>query len=216
MGARKSDIVHYGPEKVQQMLRAISEGRTVAELVLDPQFPSRATFYYWLRKDPALQLEFEAAREQSAMSLEEDALDMARRLEGKNDFTALKTKQFEIAMAQYRWSATRRDPKRFAERREMQVIVPVQINTTLDLGQGTTGTTEHPNIYHIEARVPLEPLGDGDGVGVEVSVPDPDEPKPAKETKPLRPKLRRKTLRGYNATIANQRHKRERQRAAKA
>lgn len=70
---------------------------------------------------------------------------------------------FEVAMNQLRWSATRRDPARYGERANTVVRVPIQINTTLDLGDDTAGgTTEHPNIYGLEARVTTEVTPGGD------------------------------------------------------
>lgn len=122
-------------DQATRVLEAIAAGDTLKDISQRPGFPTRDTFYKWMMLYPDLKLAYDAARELSALSLEEEALDMARTLKAPNDFTGTKVRAYEVAMAQFRWSAERRDPSRYAGGQKTAVVVPIQINTTLDLGQ---------------------------------------------------------------------------------
>lgn len=144
------DLVTYDAAKAQIICEGIAQGRTLSEIIkTEEDLPSRPTFYRWLVLYPELKKLYDAARELSATSFEDEMLDMARLLKGPNDYTQVKTTQFQIALQQLRWSATRRDPSRYGEKQSINLMVPIQINTTLDMGQGAGGTStpEHDNVY---------------------------------------------------------------------
>lgn len=88
------------------------------------------------------------------MSLEERALALANELE-HGEQNHVKTRALDVAMQQYRWSAARRDPAKFGDKVATHVRVPIQINTTLNLGEDIAGdsTPDHPNVYTLEAEV---------------------------------------------------------------
>lgn len=153
-------------------MEGIASGKTLTALLKEDGMPPRTTFYRWLTIYPELNKTYEAARELSAQSFEEEALDMARTLKGPNEFSGTKVKMYEVAMAQLRWSAARRDPKRYGQRQEASLIVPIQINTTMDIGgNGSAGLTlDNPSgsgsaspdsVYHIEAILG-DPIEDTD------------------------------------------------------
>lgn len=162
----------YDPKIMAEIIERIADGATLASLMREPgnPYPSPNTFYKWLAADPEAAKLYAAARELSGQAFEDKLIDMADKLAGQNDFNALKTKQYEVAMGQFRWTAERRDPAKFAPKRELQVVVPVQINTTLDLGQGDQlSTPEHSNIFHLEALLTED--------GEHVEPPEPEPPK---------------------------------------
>lgn len=159
-------VVQYEPGLAMLILTQIAEGDTVIEICKQEGFPSRKTFYKWVNIHSEFRSAFMAARELSAMALEEKALIMAEKLSLPNDFTGTKIRAFEVAMGQYRWSAARRDPKRFGQQQNPMLVVPIQINTSLDMGRdgSPSGTAEYPDIFTIEARIdagqPEGPLQD--------------------------------------------------------
>lgn len=141
-------------EQATRILEFIAGGDTLLDASKRPGMPTRDTFYKWMMLYPDLKLAYDAARELSALSLEEEALQMARVLKEPNDFTGTKVRAYEVAMAQFRWSAERRDPARFAGGQKAAIMVPIQINTTLDLGQqGGAATAAAKTTYDFAASV---------------------------------------------------------------
>lgn len=138
----------------------IAEGETLSAICSKGSgMPSRQTFHRWVVRYPELSRAYAAARELSAHSLEEEALDMARELKdpqkGRKKLTPSEVRAFDIAMNQLRWSAARRNPRVYSERGAINVTVPIQINTSLDLG----GPQQIENVYQLKAAVdvPQEP-----------------------------------------------------------
>lgn len=151
-------IGSYRPDVALLICELIAEGKTLTEIVKRDDTPSRATVYRWLTAFPEFHDAFERAKQISAQSFEEEALDMARVLKDKNDFTGTKVQAFNIAMQQLRWSASRRDAQRYGQKQALNVTVPVQINTSLNLGQdGKPATETQTSIYTLEATVPQVP-----------------------------------------------------------
>src|SRR5690606_10820551 len=104
---------HLAAPDVDRLLKVfeqIAEGKTLIEVLKQPGTPTRTTFYRWVELYPEVKKAYDAARELSAQSFEDEALDLARKLSGENDFTGTKVRALEVAMGQLRWSATRRDP----------------------------------------------------------------------------------------------------------
>lgn len=157
-------LTKYTPDLALQICERIAEGETLKAICNSEDMPARATFQRWVVQYPELSRAYAAARELSANAFEEEALDIARQLtmEGR-DFTSTKIRAFDVAVGQLRWSASRRNPKVYSERGAVQITVPIQINTSLDLGDGGMLGVEQPDIYQLEAvvdekRIPDEEL----------------------------------------------------------
>lgn len=158
-------VTPYDPDIALKIVELIADGQLLKEICKPEKgMPHRSTFHRWVIANPPLAKAYNAAIALSASTLEEDALAAAREIKA-DPGNGTKVRAFEVAMAQFRWSASRRDPAKFGERQVANIRVPIQINTTLDLGDsGAGGTLEHPNIYGLTAQVKAE-------------VPDnPDEP----------------------------------------
>lgn len=183
----------YTPQVALRICEKVAQGETLSD-ILQPGvgLPSRATFYRWLIQYPELARAYSTAREMSAFSMDEEALDLAREIR-RNPGTAIRVRAYEVAMNQLRWSATRRNPKVFSDRAAISLTVPIQINTGLDLGQGSLPSVVGPDgktisevdIYKVEAKVP-QTMGD---VAEETPLPpkllSPPQQRPGK--RPLRP-----------------------------
>lgn len=180
------ELQAYQAEVAMALIERIAQGDTMQE-ALDalkaareeaggdgPTIPTRVTIYRWLTLYPAMKRAYDAAKELSAVSLEEKALDLARKLSGPHNYTAVQVSAFRAAMEQFRWSAERRDPTHYGTKQQVAVTVPVQINTTLDLGNAPThGGRSGPDfsdVYTVEVTVPEEP-SEGTGQPPEPSSP---------------------------------------------
>lgn len=150
-------ITLYNPQVALEMVERVSAGETISGMCSEEgsKFPSRQTFNNWVVKYPDLARAYHAARELSATSFEEEAIDLARYIKNNPESSTM-VRAYEVAMNQLRWSAARRDPGKFGDKTNVSIRVPVQINTVLDLG-GTSGPTltqgQDPNIYTLQARV---------------------------------------------------------------
>lgn len=148
----------YDPALAERVLMQVADGRTLREIAAEPDMPSKSTIQRWIMKYPELTTAWKAAREMSASALEEEALDMARVLQGKGsaEFTGTRVRAFEVAMNQFRWSASHRDPATFGQTTQPNLVVPVQIITSLDIGQGGVTTAAQVNTYEVAAKINQE------------------------------------------------------------
>lgn len=156
-------VTAYAPELALQICERIAEGETLSEICRDENMPARSTFNRWVVQHPDLSRAYAAARELSAYAMEEEALDIARTLaaEGR-DFTSTKIRAYDTSLSQLRWSSSRRNPKVYSERGSVQITVPIQINTSLDLGDGGMLAADHPDIYKLDAVVDTIQMDDKD------------------------------------------------------
>jgi hypothetical protein len=147
----KQLAVHYSPEVALGICTEIASGKTLSQVCELEGMPSRNSVYKWLSVYPKFYDAYERAKEISAQSLEDEALLMARTLTEQNDFTGTKVQAYNIAMQQLRWSAARRDPNRYGQKMNSTSVVPIQITTTLNLGQdGKPASGAEASIYTVE------------------------------------------------------------------
>lgn len=154
-------VTAYSPEVALEICEQIAEGRTLKEICSQKdKYPARQTFHRWVVAQPELARAYAAARELSAHALEEEALLLADELAGQL-VPKEQIRAYEVAMNQYRWSAGKRNAAVFSDKAPAKIQVPIQINTTIDLGAGDArqGTQDHPNIYALEAEVVYESEG---------------------------------------------------------
>lgn len=173
--AGKHRMAAYDPLVLLKVLERIAQGELLIDLEKEPGFPRRLTIMQWVMADGAAARAFAAAVEMSAMAMEEKAIQMGRQI-AADPGTGTKVRAFEVAMNQLRWSASRRNPKKFGEQRQTTIVVPVTINTSLPLGEASvgTGTEDHPNIYQIDAKVVLEGTNEEEALEAAAAL-DPEE-----------------------------------------
>lgn len=148
--------VTYSPEVALKICELVASGETIMDIGGRDDMPSRQTIHRWLSVYPKFFDAMERAKEVSAWSFEEEALGMARVLKNANDFTGTKVQAYNIAMQQLRWSASRRDKARYGQQATVgNTTVPIQINTTLNLGQeGQPAPSDiAQSVYTVEVEV---------------------------------------------------------------
>lgn len=103
---------------------------------------------------PDLGHAFKEARANSAYMLEDKALQLAADLVAQNDFSGTQVRAHEVAMNQYRWSASRRSED-FADKGAGAGLgtIPIQINTTLNLQAGADDTQIQSTVYEAHALI---------------------------------------------------------------
>jgi hypothetical protein len=142
--------------QVYDVCEAVAFGADLEEACQRPGFPSKDLFIGWMMRDPQVALVYQRAREVSAYALEDEALALLRS-RVRNPKSALDLRAADLLVQQIRWAAAKRNPQVFSEKSAVNVTVPIQINTSLDMGKGGgAGTAEFPNIYEMKAAVVRE------------------------------------------------------------
>lgn len=142
----------YDPQMALQIIEHVAQGKLIKDICKPGTgFCSITTFYAWVARVPELKQAYQAARELSALVFEEEAIDSARELQ-KSPGDNQNIRANEVVISQLRWSAQRRDPRNYGEKGQTLAIVPVHIETTLNLGDGGKAGSgaEIPDIYTLD------------------------------------------------------------------
>ena len=141
----------YDHSAALRTLEHVALGRTFDQIERIRGCPPWSVFSKWLAHSGELALAYERAREVSAYVLEDEAMTLLRRMnEAPGTTQALRS--LEMLVAHIRWVAEKRNPRVYAAKSAVSVTVPIQINTTLDMGHTGSGTSTHPNIYELKAE----------------------------------------------------------------
>jgi hypothetical protein len=151
----------YDPNIALDIIERIAEGELLSDITkpnIEPRTVARSTFLRWVTLYPELAKAYAAAQRISALAFEEMAIAKAREI-AKEPGTPARVSAYNTYISQLRWSAARRDPTKYSDKGDTKVVVPISINTNLDLGPGVTkGDVEVPDIYtiKIDARPPVD------------------------------------------------------------
>lgn len=171
----------YQPDVALDIVERIAEGETLSAITdkkADNPTIAKSTFLRWVATVPELRDAYMAAKQISALSLADEATDRAREI-ARFPGNAQKVSAYNTLINQLRWAAGKADPTNYGERSDTKIVVPVTINTTLDLGDGQRQTVEVPDIYSI----PAKPVEDAEFTEVEKSGPK-EQPMLQSERKP--------------------------------
>lgn len=192
-------VTAYDPANALVICQGISEGKTLKEIcTAESGLVSAHTFQKWCKLFPAVQQAYQSARQLSAQAFEEKALGLAEGLATGNQ-TAQEIRAREVAMGQWRWSAAKRDPATYGEKAPVNMIVPVQIITSLALTPGALAqaTGQGEDIYNIDmSQLPQDPeeiiVPAADLVELEPDRPPATRILPPTEKRPFSPFIPRK------------------------
>jgi len=144
----------YNPNIALDIVERIADGELLSKITAkdaEPLTITKQTFLRWVATVPELQTAYAAAVQISAHAFEEKAIDKAERTAAAPG-SPQNVSAASLLISQYRWSAARRNPTKYSDKGNTQIVVPININTTLDLGskdnQGRD--VEVPDIYTIK------------------------------------------------------------------
>jgi hypothetical protein len=143
--------LEYNAELAMSICMRVAQGETLTEITRDKTMPTYTAVLKWRVTYPEFEEAYENARRISAFALEDEAIAAARKLAGPNNFNAPRVSAMAHAMNQLRWSAERRNDK-FSPSKPTTTMIPIQINTTLDLGQGGVVPMQS-DVYTIAAMI---------------------------------------------------------------
>lgn len=128
--------------------------------------PSPPVFRAAVAKDKGLAELWREAKLERPHALFDEALDLSRELKsqawGKDEGNTVRAKQ--IAIDALRVAAARLNPREYGERPQQNVVVPVQINTTLALEPGSAAPAVQKQYRYsvpqveLSEEAPLDPL----------------------------------------------------------
>lgn len=146
-------FTRYDPNIALDIVTRIADGELLSKITAkdaDPLTISKQTFLRWVASVPELSKAYAGALQLSAHSFEEKAIDKAEQVAEKPG-SPQNVSAASLLISQYRWSAARRNPTRYADKGNTQIVVPVTINSTLNLGTGQSTTeAEIPDIYTLK------------------------------------------------------------------
>lgn len=146
----------YDPSIALDIVERVAEGELLSKICAKDAVPltvTKQTFLRWVASVPELQTAYSAAIQISAHSFEEKAIDRAQRVADAPG-SPQNVSAASLLISQYRWSAARRNPTRYSDKGNTQIVVPINITSSLDLGTGEqTSNVEVPDIYTISLPV---------------------------------------------------------------
>lgn len=146
----------FTEDRLLEICARVALGETLTKIAREPSQPTPAQFRAAVLKSPLLTDAWDRAKAERPHSLFEEAIDMARELKDtqwERDSTN-QVRALQIAIDALRTAAARLAPQQYGERPQGQVVVPVQINTTLALD---AANPTRRSVYQIEAALPTDP-----------------------------------------------------------
>lgn len=180
--------VYYSPDLARRICDAIADGQALTRIAEGPGMPERTTIYHWLQDHPEFRSAFALARELSAYTLEEEAIAAVRKINLDPTFqTTQGVRAAEVLANQLRWSSAKRNANAFGDTQKASLVVPIQINTSLDLGQGGEARPAHDPaaVYRVQATLPTpEAVAERSPFEVMLEDSGPLTPKPPPKERP--------------------------------
>jgi len=140
----------YDPSIALDIVERIADGELLIKITAKDAVPktiTKQTFLRWVATVPELSTAYSAAMQISAHAFEEKAIAKAEST-AATPGSPQNVSAASLLISQYRWSAARRNPTRYSDKGNTQIVVPININTTLDLGNSKqTIDVEVPDIY---------------------------------------------------------------------
>ena len=125
----------YDAEVMGRICVRIAAGETLNAICKGKAQPTTWPFRNWILHSEQLREMYAQARELKAHSLFDEALDAAREIK-KNPGSAQQVRAADILITHLRWAAGKLNARDYSERSSTKFIVPIQINTTIDLAGG--------------------------------------------------------------------------------
>lgn len=144
----------YDEEVMAKICVRIAAGETLTSICKEPNQPTTWTFRNWVLRHEQLREMYTQARELKAHSLFDEALDVAREIKNKRGATAQQVRAYDILITHLRWAAGKLNARDYSERSSVRFVVPIQINTTVDLAGGEI---DPDKVYDLTAEVVIEP-----------------------------------------------------------
>lgn len=144
----------YTQERGFRVCEMVAWGKDLEVACQEVGLPNATAFLSWLMQQPELAIMFNLARQVSTYALEDEAVRVARG-QYANPGDKSKLQAANQLLTHLRWVMAKRHPNVFSDRAEVNVTVPITIQTTLDLGDAAPGkgVKEMPNIYDLKGTI---------------------------------------------------------------
>lgn len=157
-------------EAMTGVIEDVADGLTLKDACAKKGRPSPQTFRKWLQSNPELSKAWLMAKEFRSHVYFDRVVEIAKILsdgEGKAAGLGLNSNQIralQVAIDGFKFAAARLNPRDYGERVPINPVIPIQITTSLNLGQEGPPRPAEANIWHLQATpievdaTPVEPL----------------------------------------------------------
>lgn len=145
----------YTKQLYISIINRVAEGEAVSAICREEGMPNRRTVYTAIMADGELRKLWEGAKEHRAEHFFEMAINLSKELEIKGwdkDIVAA----IKVAIDTYRWAARMLNPRQYGEHVTAKTVVPIQINTTLNLDPNKPPAIQGPSVYDLKALPVIE------------------------------------------------------------
>lgn len=160
MGASLQALQRTGPLTADEqaiswaVVQSVLLGAT-PKMIEEEGGPPLAVILNWLQRDPVFTQVYNRAREISAYALEHRILELSEDMDEWKGNNPDKTRRRTAHIENLKWAARVRNPGVFSDKATIQVKVPIQINTNIDMGEDEA-SRQVGNTFVIEANVQRE------------------------------------------------------------
>lgn len=149
----------YDPHKGQELCELVAQGQSLRTLCGKKNMPSWYEVWAWRVQSSEFATKVDQALEMSGHAMFYEALELAREIQ-ENPQNSSKVRATEVLLSHLRWASAKMAPKSYSERGAKEITVPIQINTSIDLGQEDGGSVRPPDrdeVYRLDAKIELAP-----------------------------------------------------------
>lgn len=160
MGTSLEALQRTGPLSADEqaiswaVLQSILLGAT-PKMIEEEGGPSQAIILNWLQRDQVFTQLYNRAREVSAYALEHRIMELSEDMDQWKGNNPDRTRRRNAHIENLKWAARVRNPGVFSDKATIQVKVPIQINTNIDMGEDEA-SRQVGNTFVIEADVQRE------------------------------------------------------------
>ena len=152
---KKFPLAKYEPELALEVCVRIAGGETLKGIMAEKRMPTTATFHTWRVRYPELGKIYSEARVVAGHRYFDDVADLAHQAAlPVSDPNAIDSRKASVAITAKQWLAGKLVPQEYGDKIAKVPAVAIQINTTLDMGDGKVQSDEGQ--FKIELTVPIE------------------------------------------------------------
>ena len=173
-----NDLSHYkfNLATASLIVQAIREGRTMASIHRDPNFPDLTVIHYWRRTNATFDEEIKLARKERSEYYHDKVIDLADNTPAERDEIALA----KFRTDQYKWAAEKGDPASYGNKIEHTgsntapaMVIVTGIKRTRHVEDEKEAIESQGDVLPEEVQVHREQSSGGaDGGGVQRTLPD--------------------------------------------
>jgi hypothetical protein len=112
--------INYKPEIFDKICARVSEGESLNKICKSNGFPTKTTFYKWLREHKTLNDQYARAKEDRADTYSDELIDIADELAGRGLLSSEKIQAARVRIDTRKWIASKLHPRNYGDRTALE------------------------------------------------------------------------------------------------